>query len=245
MRVFVFQPTNKEVSFPGVIVFTEIYQVTMPLKRFCVRVASEGYIVLCPESYHEFEPKGCAIPYDDEGTARGNKYKVDKVLAAYDTDARACIDHFKTMKQFNGRIGCVGMCLGGHISFRCAFNKEVSASVCFFPTDIHSETLGKGKKSDSLARANEIEGETLIIFGRQDPHIPAEGRLKIYQRLTECNTDFQWCEFNAQHAFVRDEGSKGRFDAPLTQNCMTLMFETFHRRLQLKMPSTYKIAAKI
>jgi dienelactone hydrolase len=134
------------------------------------------------------------------------------------------------------------MCLGGHLSFRCAFSPYIQASVCFFPTDIHSKSLGRNKQSDTLERAGEIQGEVLMIFGKQDPHIPKEGRLMIYKALNDLNIDVQWCEFNAQHAFIRDEGSKGRFDDKLTSNCFALMFDIFHRKLQLGMLSNIHIA---
>jgi dienelactone hydrolase len=62
----------------------------------------------------------------------------------------------------------VGICLGGHLAFRAAMNPEVRAAVCFYATDIHSGTLGAGKKDDSLARASEVKGELLHIWGRQD-----------------------------------------------------------------------------
>jgi len=47
------------------------------------------------------------------------------------------------------------MCLGGHLAFRAAFDAQVLASVCFFATDIHSATLGKGKADGTLARVRE------------------------------------------------------------------------------------------
>ena len=43
--------------------------------RFASNIASEGYVVALPSSFHEFEGPE-AIPYDTEGTNRGNKYKV-------------------------------------------------------------------------------------------------------------------------------------------------------------------------
>jgi len=43
--------------------------------RFASNIASEGYIVALPSSFHEFEGPE-AIPYDTDGTDRGNKYKV-------------------------------------------------------------------------------------------------------------------------------------------------------------------------
>jgi len=58
------------------------------------------------------------------------------------------------------------MCLGGHLAFRAAFDPRVLAAVSFFGTDIHSETLGKGK-SDSLVRCKEIKGELIMIFGKK------------------------------------------------------------------------------
>lgn len=45
---------------------SEIYQVTGPVERFAGQIASQGYVVACPSSYHEFEGPE-AIPYDTEG----------------------------------------------------------------------------------------------------------------------------------------------------------------------------------
>ena len=58
------------------------------------------------------------------------------------------------------------MCLGGHLAFRAAFDPRILAAVCFFGTDIHSETLGKGG-SDSLKRAKDVKGELVMIFGKK------------------------------------------------------------------------------
>jgi carboxymethylenebutenolidase len=108
-------------------------------------------------------------------------------------------------------------------------NPEISATVCFYATDIHSGTLGKGKQDDSLGRAGEIKGELLHIWGRQDPHVPLEGRNRIKARLDEAGVNFQWMELNGAHAFLRDEGY--RYDPELARHCYALVLELFHRRL--------------
>lgn len=46
---------------------SEIYQVTGPVERFAGQIASQGFIVACPSSFHEFEGPD-PIPYDTEGT---------------------------------------------------------------------------------------------------------------------------------------------------------------------------------
>lgn len=51
-----------------------------------------------------------------------------------------------------------------------------------------------GKNDDSLARASEIKGELLHIGGRQDPHVPLEGRRQILARLDEVGANYQWVE---------------------------------------------------
>ena len=109
-------------------------------------------------------------------------------------------------------------------------NPEVLATVCFYATDIHTHSLGKGKNDDSLARAGEIQGELLHIWGRQDPHIPLEGRNLIKARLDEVGAHFTWHEVNGAHAFIRDEGP--RYDPALAYQCWGLVFDLFHRRLR-------------
>jgi dienelactone hydrolase len=214
--------------------FIQIYQVTGPIERLCRVIASEGYIVASCESYHEFVTG--PLVYNDADTNIGNDLKIKKELAAYDSDARALCSYLVSRADCTGNIGSLGMCLGGHLSFRAAFLPEVKASVCLFPTDIHKSSLGKpgyDPEIDSLNRLKEIKGEMLIIFGRQDNHVPLEGRRKIKESLEEHNVNFSYCEFNTAHAFIRDELSKGRYDPSITRICHSMAFELFHRRLHL------------
>jgi carboxymethylenebutenolidase len=230
MRVKLFKPQIKK-RVPGIAVFTEIYQITGPVERFCRQICSEGYIVACPESYHEYLPLGTVIPYDNEGTDLGNRLKVTKTLESYDADATYVLDLLESIS--NGFLGATGMCLGGHLAYRCAMDPRIKACVCYFPTDIHSESLGNAT-SDSLLRANEIQGELLMIFGKQDTHIPLQGRNKIKTQLDNAKVTYSWCEFQAQHCFIRDESSKGRYDAALASHCFGLLKELFFRKLFLE-----------
>ncbi len=116
------------------------------------------------------------LAYDEEGAARGNAHKIAKPVDAYDSDARAVLDHLKSRSDCTGRLGVMGICIGGHLAFRAAMNPSVLATVCFYATDIHKKSLGLGKNDNSLERAGDIKGELLHIWGRQDPHVPLEGR---------------------------------------------------------------------
>jgi carboxymethylenebutenolidase len=108
-------------------------------------------------------------------------------------------------------------------------NPDVLAAVCFYATDIHKHALGKGMNDNSLERAGEIKGELLHFWGRQDPHVPLEGRNRIKARLDEVGARFTWVEVNGAHAFMRDEGP--RYDPALAYKCWGMVLELFHRRL--------------
>ncbi len=228
MRTFIFRP-QAEGRYPGIVLYSEIFQVTAPIRRTAALLAGHGYVVAVPEIFHEFEPLGRVLAYDQAGADRGNALKLEKELHALDSDSRAALDYLKSHPNCTGKLGVLGICIGGHLSFRAAAtNPDVRAAVCFYATDIHKGSLCKGG-DNTLALAKDIEGELLMFWGRQDPHVPLEGRKKIYNALCELNLNFTWHEFNGQHAFMRDEGH--RYDPALALQCYQMVLELFHRKL--------------
>jgi carboxymethylenebutenolidase len=227
MRTYVYRPVARG-RYPGLVLFSEIFQRTGPIKRTAALMAGHGFVVAVPEIFHELEAPGTEIPYDQAGADRGNANKVGKTVSAYDADARAALSFLKGSPHSTGKLGAMGICVGGHLSFRAAMNPDVLAGACFYATDIHKGTLGVGG-DDSLARTSEIRGELLMIWGRQDPHVPADGRAKLYARMVDAGVNFTWHEFNGQHAFLRDEGP--RYDPALAFACYRLAIDLFHRKL--------------
>ncbi len=228
MRTYVFRPTAPG-RYPGLLLYSEIFQVTGPIRRTAALLAGHGFVVAVPEIYHEFEPAGTVLPYDTAGAERGNALKTTKPVAGYDADSRAALEYLRAHPQGTGRTGVIGICIGGHLAFRAAMNPGVAAGVCFYATDIHKRGLGQGMNDNSLDRVAEIKGELLMIWGRQDPHVPAEGRAKIHAALAAAGTHFTWHEFNGAHAFLRDEGA--RYDPELALQCYGLALGLFRRKL--------------
>ena len=83
---------------------------------------------------------------------------------------------------------------------------------------------------NSLDRIPEIKAEMLMIWGRQDPHIPAEGRRMIYDAMTAAGVSFSWHEFNGEHAFMRDEGH--RYDPELAMLLNSMACQHLNRHLR-------------
>ncbi len=73
-----------------------------------------------------------------------------------------------------------------------------------------------------------------MIFGKRDNHVPAEGRDLIRKTLLEAGVEFSFYEIaGAQHAFIRDELSKGRYDPRVSGVCWAMLEELFDRRLKI------------
>lgn len=234
MRTYLYRPvpaqgTTGPDRFPGVVLYSEIFQRTAPIHRTANLLAGHGFLVAVPEIFHEYEPAGAVLAYDKPGTDRGNELKVEKPVSAHDTDARAVLDLLKRSPHCTGALGVMGICIGGHLAFRAAMQPDVRATACFYATDIHKGSLGKGG-DDSLARAGDIGGEVMMVWGRQDPHVPDEGRALIQRRLVEAKLTFTWHEHNAQHAFLRDEGH--RYDPALALSSYRQVVELFTRLLR-------------
>src|SRR5712671_6349924 len=81
MRTHLFRP-KADGRYPGILFYSEIFQVTAPIRRMAALMAGHGYIVAVPEIYHEFEPPGRVLAYDPAGTDRGNALKKEKELRA-------------------------------------------------------------------------------------------------------------------------------------------------------------------
>jgi carboxymethylenebutenolidase len=231
MRTHVYAPAHPTGSrrYPGLLLYPEIYQQTGPIVRLSMQFASHGYVVMAPEIYHEHEPPGTVLGYDKVGTDKGNAYKEKTKLSTFDSDAAVVIRALAAHPACSGRIGTVGFCLGGHLAFRAALQREILAACCIYPTDLQGGVLGEGRCGDTLARAREMRGELLMIWGRQDPHIPAAARATIYKALLDAGLLFGWHEFNAQHAFMRDEGA--RYDPEAARIGIGLALALFQRTL--------------
>lgn len=55
-------------------------------------------------------------------------------MASYDEDAKLCVDLLLGLRTCTGKVGATGMCLGGHLAFRCALDPRVSSAICYFAT---------------------------------------------------------------------------------------------------------------
>src|SRR5206468_8770605 len=117
MRTYVYRPVAPG-RYPGLLLFSEIFQRTGPIKRVAALLAGHGFVVAVPEIYHELEPPGTVLSYDTAGAERGNAHKVSRPVGAYDDDARAALALLAAHQRCDGHLGAMGICIGSHLAFR-------------------------------------------------------------------------------------------------------------------------------
>jgi carboxymethylenebutenolidase len=214
IRSAVIRPVG-EGPWPGVLLYTDIFQLTESTLRTARRLASAGFLVCVPEIYPRTELAGVALEFDDAGKQAGLAGAAATTTAQFDEDRAAVLDFLEQRGDVTTLLA-TGFCLGGHLAFRAAFDPRVAATVCFYPTGLHNGVLGADADAGSLARAGDIQGRLMVVFGSQDPHVPADARLQVVSALYAAGLEDLELHVYAggEHAFMRDVGA--RHDPTLT-----------------------------
>jgi carboxymethylenebutenolidase len=218
IQAIVIEPVGTSRHRQGVLYYTDIFQLTESTLRTARQLASAGFLVCLPEIYPRELP-GVALEFDDAGKQAGLAAAAHTSTAQFDSDRAAALDYLERRDDID-EIDVVGFCLGGHLAFRAAFDPRVKATVCFYPTGLHSGGLGSDD-SGSLAQAASIGGRLMIIFGSNDPHVPAAARLQTLSALYAAGLEHLELHIysGGEHAFMRDVGP--RHDPVLTDLSLT------------------------
>jgi len=113
MRTFVASPRAPE-RYPGVVFYSDIFQLTDSTLRWCTRLAGYWFVVAAPEIYHRIEPAGTVLAFDDEGKRRGQADADATPVADFDDDIRAALDWLEADGRVaDGGLAATGHCTGG------------------------------------------------------------------------------------------------------------------------------------
>jgi carboxymethylenebutenolidase len=213
-------------KYPLVLAFPDIFGNSEAHLRLLRRLAAYGYVVVSPEPWARFLPAGTVFDFDGDRQAALDAMEQASVVVA-DEDRHAVLHALRRDPHVDvDATFAVGFCYGGHLAFRAALDPTVKASACCYPTGVHAGKLG-ACPADTLQRASEIQGELLLIWGRNDPHIPAAGRAAIHAALDAAGSRFEARLFDAEHAFMRDVGP--RFEPEATDRAFDAMVALFRR----------------
>ena len=190
---------------PAVLVFMEIFGINSHIREVVERVAKEGYVALAPDFFHRTGP-GVEYDYDDEGMAKGMAMMSDLDADQMVSDSKAALEYLRDRAFVDGdKLGCMGFCIGGHMTYLTACETDVKAAASFYGGGIAAPE-GMGGKASTLSRTGQIQGKILCLFGEQDGYIPSDQVDAIQAALNDAGTDHEVVVYpGADHGFFCDQ----------------------------------------
>ncbi|MCY1272007.1 Carboxymethylenebutenolidase [compost metagenome] len=181
---------------PVVVVIQEIFGINDDLKETCRTLAGQGYLAVCPDLFWRQEP---GVSITDKTQAEWDK--AIKLYQGFDvdngvSDIIASIATALKRPDAVTRVGVVGFCLGGLLSYLTATRTKVDGAVSYYGVGIDQH----------LDEASNIKHGLLMHIAEEDEFVPPAARQKIVAELggnrqIEIHT-YPGCN----HAFARNGG---------------------------------------
>jgi carboxymethylenebutenolidase len=195
---YVAQPTGKPKG--AVVVVQEIFGVNSHIRSVADGYAKEGWLAVAPSAFHRLKPN-VELGYTEQDIQAGFALKsAAEALPSPGVmqDIQAAIDHAARA----GRVGIVGYCWGGLISWRAACTlRGLSAAVAYYGGGVTTP--------DESARVPQVP--VMAHFGARDKHIPLEG-VEAFKRA---HPEVEVHIYEADHGFNCDQ--RGSHDAAAAQ----------------------------
>ncbi|MGD9762869.1 MAG: dienelactone hydrolase family protein [Candidatus Binatia bacterium] len=187
--------------YPAVLVIMEAFGLNDHIKGVAARVATQGYAALAPDVY--YREKNNVVAYDQlpDAIRLMSRLADDKIAA----DISAAVQYLQSQDFVRAdRIGIMGFCMGGRISFLSACRiPGIAASVPFYGGGIGA----------LLGEASNIQCPMLLFFGGQDAYIPNDEVARIEKALSELGKRAEVKLYpDAPHGFFCDERDSYRAD---------------------------------
>ena len=196
---WVAEPVGKPIG--AVVVLQEIFGVNAHIREVAESYAAKGYLAVAPATFHRVR-QGVEMGYTPDDIAAGLALKaaVEGLPApGVLPDIQAAIDYAAQTLGTSGKVGVVGYCWGGLLTWRAACElKGISAAVPYYG----------GGMTAPLEVARQPQCPVLCHFGEQDHAIPLEG---VYA-FAKAQPGVEVQIYPAQHGFNCDH--RGAYDAP-------------------------------
>ena len=131
----------------------EIFGVNHHIRNVADQYAAAGYLALAPALFDRVE-RGVDVPYADimRGVGHMQAMKTDEVML----DVQAAVDAARPA----GKVGTVGYCWGGQLSYLAAARLKIEAAVAYYGGGIHQHLAEKPRVP------------VMFHHGEKDTHIP-------------------------------------------------------------------------
>ena len=177
----------------GVVVIQEIFGVNAHIREVADDYAAQGYLAIAPALFDRSRP-GVELGYDENAIAEGRDlaFAMDPDLPVRDVEAAV------GAAASAGKVGAVGYCWGGSLTFLAACKLGVAAASSYYGGQI----VAALEREPGLAPAAPL----IMHFGEHDAGIP----LDDVDRIRKTFPDAPVYMYDAGHGFNCDH--RGSYD---------------------------------
>ncbi|WP_109126439.1 dienelactone hydrolase family protein [Dyella sp. C11] len=199
---------------PVVVLLHEVFGVNNDMRQSCRELADQGFIALAPELFWRKE-RGLDLNHWSEaewkkGLGLYDAYDFDQGVG----DVEAVVAMGRALPESNGKVGVMGYCLGGLMTFLTAARSKVDAAVVYYG----------GGTQNHLKDADTLHSPLIMHQGTDDEFIPPDAQAKIKAALEgKPNVTF-YAYPGCSHAFARHTGVHYDADAAKLANGRTYAF---------------------
>jgi carboxymethylenebutenolidase len=203
---------------PAVVVLHEVFGVNEDIRQTCRELADAGFIAVAPELFWRQERGVDLNTWSDEEWKKGLA-----LYTAYDRDTgvRDVVATVRAAGQLDGatgRVGVMGFCLGGLMTFLTAARHDLDAAVAYHGGDTESY----------LDEAHAIAAPLLMHLAEEDEYIGKDAQARIKAALAGVPGAVVHSYPGQNHAFARHTGTHYDAAAAALANGRTVAFLARH-----------------
>jgi carboxymethylenebutenolidase len=201
---------------PAIVVLQEIFGVNPDMRQTADELAALGFIAICPDLFWRQAPNVQLSDKTDWDQA-------GKLYAGYDRsqgvdDIVATLNTARTLPGATGKVGVMGFCLGGLMTFLTTARSDVDAAVCYYG----------GETDKYLSEVPNVKAPLIMHIGEEDEYISKDAT-KAIKEATRENAQIEVFTYpGCSHAFARHRGTKYDGAAATLANGRTASFFAKH-----------------
>lgn len=182
---------------PAIVVIQEIFGINADLRATCDELAAQGFIAICPDLFWRLQP---GVELTDQSEEEWKKafalyqaFDVDKGVE----DVGATLQTARSYAGASGKVGVMGFCLGGLLTFLTAARKDPDAAAEYYG----------GRTDEFVGEMQSVSCPMIMHLAEEDEYIPPPAREKIV-KAAEGHANVTVFTYPGQnHAFTRHNGA--------------------------------------
>jgi carboxymethylenebutenolidase len=195
LRAYVANPVS--LPAPVVVVLHEVFGVNDDIRASCHELAAHGFIAVAPDLFWRQEPGLALSHWTPEEWKKGLA-----LYSAYDRDQGArdlaeVLQFARSLRGSTGKVGLMGYCLGGLMTFLVTARHGADASVAYYP----------GAAEQYLAEMPLVGTPLMIHLAEEDEFIPKEAQADIRAAVAGNSRVECFSYPGCWHAFARHTGA--------------------------------------